>query len=153
MNGRQKASLICILGLGIFASAAALVKLTYLTNYGRTGDWLWDSRNLTIWTVIECNIGTYQPIHTLLARHKLTYPGILQVSSPATSPVSSPSSAASSAPPTAAAHARHRSHISPGPTAQAPTTVPSPRTTRPSTRTEPQTASSKATGRQATHTC
>ncbi|KAL6710095.1 hypothetical protein ACN47E_009886 [Coniothyrium glycines] len=57
MNRRQKASLICIMGLGIFATAAALVKLTYLTNYGHSGDWLWDSRNLTIWTVIECNIG------------------------------------------------------------------------------------------------
>ncbi|KAH7069315.1 hypothetical protein FB567DRAFT_565051 [Paraphoma chrysanthemicola] len=57
MNGRQKASLICIFGLGIFASAAALVKLSYLTNYGHTGDWLWDSRNLTIWTVVECNVG------------------------------------------------------------------------------------------------
>ncbi|KAH9871791.1 hypothetical protein J1614_006048 [Plenodomus biglobosus] len=57
MNHRQKASLICILGLGIFASAAALIKLSYLTNYGRSGDWLWDSRNLTIWTVAECNVG------------------------------------------------------------------------------------------------
>jgi len=57
MNRRQKASLICILGLGIFATAAALVKLTYLPNYGKTGDWLWDSRDLTNWTVIECNIG------------------------------------------------------------------------------------------------
>jgi hypothetical protein len=57
MNRRQKASLICILGLGIFATAAALVKLTYLPNYGHSGDWLWDSRNLTIWTVIESNIG------------------------------------------------------------------------------------------------
>lgn len=57
MNGRQKASLICIFGLGIFATAAALVKLTYLPNYGKTGDWLWDSRNLTIWTVVECNVG------------------------------------------------------------------------------------------------
>ncbi|KAF2852350.1 hypothetical protein T440DRAFT_526926 [Plenodomus tracheiphilus IPT5] len=57
MNRRQKASLICILGLGIFASAAALAKLTYLPNYGRSGDWLWDSRNLTIWTVTECNVG------------------------------------------------------------------------------------------------
>tara|TARA_R110002003_G_scaffold589_15_gene20683 strand:- start:15331 stop:15993 length:663 start_codon:yes stop_codon:yes gene_type:complete len=57
MNGRQKASLICILGLGIFATAAALVKLSYLPNYGHTGDWLWDSRNLTIWIVTECNVG------------------------------------------------------------------------------------------------
>ncbi|KAH9877338.1 hypothetical protein IAQ61_002703 [Plenodomus lingam] len=57
MNRRQKASLIGIFSLGIFATAAALVKLSYLPNYGRSGDWLWDSRNLTIWTVTECNMG------------------------------------------------------------------------------------------------
>ncbi|KAI8937113.1 hypothetical protein NX059_006327 [Plenodomus lindquistii] len=57
MNRRQKASLICILGLGIFATAAGVVRLTYLPNYGRSGDWMWDSRNLTIWAVAECNVG------------------------------------------------------------------------------------------------
>jgi hypothetical protein len=56
MNRRQKASIIGILGLGLFATAAALVKLSYVSTYGRSGDWLWDSRNLTIWTCIECNI-------------------------------------------------------------------------------------------------
>ncbi|KAF9694287.1 hypothetical protein EKO04_008005 [Ascochyta lentis] len=39
------------------ATAAALVKTSFLPSYGRTGDWLWDSRNLTIWTVVECNTG------------------------------------------------------------------------------------------------
>ena len=57
MNRRHKASLICILGLGTFATAAAFVKLSYLPNYGREGDLLWDSRDMTIWTVIECNVG------------------------------------------------------------------------------------------------
>jgi len=57
MNRRHKASLICILGLGTFATAAALVKLSYLPTYGRSGDLLWDSRNLTMWTVTECNVG------------------------------------------------------------------------------------------------
>ncbi|KAF2476493.1 uncharacterized protein BDR25DRAFT_375408 [Lindgomyces ingoldianus] len=57
MNFRQKMSLIGILGLGVLATAGALVKISYLPNYGKTGDWLWDSRNITIWTVIECNIG------------------------------------------------------------------------------------------------
>jgi hypothetical protein len=33
------------------------VKIGSLVNYGKTGDWLWDSRNITIWTVTECNIG------------------------------------------------------------------------------------------------
>ncbi|KAF2270940.1 hypothetical protein CC78DRAFT_610986 [Lojkania enalia] len=57
MNIRQKSSIIGILSLGIFATAAAVVKISYLPNYGKTGDWLWDSRNITIWTVVECCIG------------------------------------------------------------------------------------------------
>jgi len=57
LNRRQKLSLICILGLGVFATSAACVKLTFLPNYGRSGDLMWDSRNLTIWTVTECNVG------------------------------------------------------------------------------------------------
>lgn len=56
MNIRTKSSIIGILSLGIFATAAALVKLSYLPSYGKQGDWLWDSRNITIWTVIETNI-------------------------------------------------------------------------------------------------
>ncbi|KAJ5963583.1 uncharacterized protein N7479_003459 [Penicillium vulpinum] len=57
VNRRVKASLICILGLGIFACAAAFVKLSILPNYGRTGDFLWDYTNITIWVVTECNTG------------------------------------------------------------------------------------------------
>jgi hypothetical protein len=56
MNIRQKVSIIGILSLGMFATAAAIVKLSYVSTYGRSGDWLWDSRNLTIWTVTETNI-------------------------------------------------------------------------------------------------
>jgi len=29
----------------------------FLGTYGKNGDWLWDSRNITIWTVVECNVG------------------------------------------------------------------------------------------------
>ena len=39
------------------ATAAALVKTSYIPSYGKTGDWMWDSRDLTIWTVVECNTG------------------------------------------------------------------------------------------------
>ena len=39
------------------ATAGAFVKVSYIPNYGKTGDWLWDSRNITIWTVVECNVG------------------------------------------------------------------------------------------------
>lgn len=54
---RTRISLIGILGLGIFACAAACVRLGYAANYGKLGDWLWDSRNLTIWVVVELNVG------------------------------------------------------------------------------------------------
>lgn len=54
---RTRVSLIGILGLGVFACAAAFVKLGYVTNYGKQGDWLWDSRNITIWTCVELNVG------------------------------------------------------------------------------------------------
>lgn len=57
IRGRVKASLICIMGLGVFACAAGIIKMTYLFNYGKTGDFLWDSANITIWTVTECNTG------------------------------------------------------------------------------------------------
>lgn len=39
------------------ATAGAFVKVSYITNYGKEGDWLWDSRDITIWTVVECNVG------------------------------------------------------------------------------------------------
>jgi hypothetical protein len=54
---RTRVTLIGILGLGVFACAAAFVKLGYITNYGKLGDWLWDSRNITIWTSLELNVG------------------------------------------------------------------------------------------------
>ncbi|KAH8666467.1 hypothetical protein BX600DRAFT_274213 [Xylariales sp. PMI_506] len=57
INARTKASLICVLGLGIFACAAAIIKAVYITNYGKTGDFLWDSANLTIWIAAELNTG------------------------------------------------------------------------------------------------
>ncbi|PWY88511.1 hypothetical protein BO70DRAFT_310345 [Aspergillus heteromorphus CBS 117.55] len=57
VNQRTKASLICILGLGIFACAAAIVKLSFIANYGRTGDLLWDYSSLTIWVAVESNTG------------------------------------------------------------------------------------------------
>ncbi|KAH6700607.1 hypothetical protein BKA61DRAFT_620853 [Leptodontidium sp. MPI-SDFR-AT-0119] len=54
---RVKASLICIMGLGVFASVAAMIKMSYLPNYGKNGDFLWDSTYITIWVAVECNTG------------------------------------------------------------------------------------------------
>jgi len=57
VNRRTRLSLVGALGLGTFACAAAFIKIPSLVNYGKTGDWLWDSRDITIWTIVECNIG------------------------------------------------------------------------------------------------
>ncbi|KAI0124083.1 hypothetical protein BJ170DRAFT_735810 [Xylariales sp. AK1849] len=57
INLRTKASLICILGMGVFACIAAIIKSAYTSNYGKTGDFLWDSANLTIWVATETNTG------------------------------------------------------------------------------------------------
>lgn len=57
VNTRTRFSLLGVLGLGVFACAAAFIKVGYLVNYGKVGDFLWDSRNITIWTVMELNIG------------------------------------------------------------------------------------------------
>ena len=56
VNFRTWVTLMCILGLGVFACAAASVKVSYLPNYGKQGDFLWDSRNITIWVATELNV-------------------------------------------------------------------------------------------------
>ena len=53
---RTWVTLLCILGIGVFACAAASVKVSYLPNYGKEGDLLWDSRYITIWTAVELNV-------------------------------------------------------------------------------------------------
>jgi hypothetical protein len=35
------------------AAVAAIVKITFLTNYGKHGDFLYDSSDITIWTTVE----------------------------------------------------------------------------------------------------
>ncbi|KAL1873569.1 hypothetical protein Daus18300_003936 [Diaporthe australafricana] len=54
---RTRISLFCVLGLGCFACACAIVRITYLGTYGKYGDWLWDSQYLTTWSVLETNVG------------------------------------------------------------------------------------------------
>ncbi|KAF6803771.1 integral membrane family protein [Colletotrichum sojae] len=56
-RARLRISLIVVLALGLFAVAAACVKTSYLPNYGRHGDFLWDTRDITIWTATEMNVG------------------------------------------------------------------------------------------------
>jgi len=56
VNLRTRVTLMCILGLGMFACIAAAVKVAYTRNYGKKGDFLWDSRNITIWFAAELNV-------------------------------------------------------------------------------------------------
>ncbi|UQC79097.1 uncharacterized protein CLUP02_04576 [Colletotrichum lupini] len=55
---RVRISLMMVLGLGVFACAAACAKVYYIvTSYGRAFDPTWDSRDIQMWTVIEANVG------------------------------------------------------------------------------------------------
>jgi hypothetical protein len=56
VNLRTRVTLMCILGLGMFACIAAAIKVSYTRNYGKKGDFLWDSRNITIWFAAELNV-------------------------------------------------------------------------------------------------
>jgi hypothetical protein len=53
MNWRVKSAVAGILSLGVFAAVSAIVKITFLGNYGKHGDFLWDSADITIWYVIQ----------------------------------------------------------------------------------------------------
>lgn len=57
VNRRTRVSLIAVLGLGVFACAASITKTVHLYNLGNSSDWLWDSRNISIWHVVELNTG------------------------------------------------------------------------------------------------
>lgn len=57
MSFRTKLSLFFILGLGCFVCACAVVRISYLSAYGASGDWLWDTVHLAVWSVIELNVG------------------------------------------------------------------------------------------------
>ncbi|KAF2269388.1 hypothetical protein CC78DRAFT_529175 [Lojkania enalia] len=50
---REKVFLSCLMGLGIFAAAASIVKTTLVKDYGVTGDSLWDAMDLTLWSILE----------------------------------------------------------------------------------------------------
>ncbi|KAI1097550.1 hypothetical protein F4804DRAFT_351522 [Jackrogersella minutella] len=56
-NTRTKVSLLCVLGVGVFACAAGIVKAVAISNYAKHGDFLWDSADLTIWNTAELNTG------------------------------------------------------------------------------------------------
>lgn len=58
------------------ATAACIVKVYYLTFFGRYNDFLWDSVNITIWTSCELNIGIFAAsIATLRPLFRATFGG------------------------------------------------------------------------------
>ncbi|POR30971.1 Uncharacterized protein TPAR_08825 [Tolypocladium paradoxum] len=53
LSWRLKAAIAALLSLGLFAAAASIIRITYIKDYGKHGDFLFDSSNLTIWTTVE----------------------------------------------------------------------------------------------------
>jgi hypothetical protein len=54
---REKIVLSCLMGLGVFAATASIVKTTLVKHYGTTGDSLWDAIDLTLWSMLEVQTG------------------------------------------------------------------------------------------------
>ncbi|KAE8444231.1 hypothetical protein EG329_000731 [Mollisiaceae sp. DMI_Dod_QoI] len=76
INTRIKMALVGILSLGLFATTACIVKVVYLSSYGKFNDFLWDSVNITIWTSCELNIGIFAAsIATLKPLFRATFSG------------------------------------------------------------------------------
>jgi hypothetical protein len=72
----ERALICCLMGLGIFASIASIVRTTLIPYYGKKGDDLWDAVDITLWSTLEQQIGLIaacvpplkRPFETLL-RH------------------------------------------------------------------------------------
>nr|CDP26528.1 Putative protein of unknown function [Podospora anserina S mat+] len=96
LNWRVKSAVAAILALGVFAAVAAIVKITFLGSYGKHGDFLWDSADLTIWYVPTPTWPYTQ--HILLLTTSCTSPGQQSRSAPPSSPPASHASSPSSRP-------------------------------------------------------
>jgi hypothetical protein len=54
---REKLVLTVVMGMGLLASAATVVRLTLIKNYGVGGDFSWDNSDMAMWAHLECDIG------------------------------------------------------------------------------------------------
>jgi hypothetical protein len=54
---RERLVIALLMGMGVFAAAAEIVKLTYMRSYGQTGDMLWDCVGLITWSILEAQMG------------------------------------------------------------------------------------------------
>ncbi|KAF2830025.1 hypothetical protein CC86DRAFT_179093 [Ophiobolus disseminans] len=57
MPRRRKMNLVAVFGLGFFACAISIIRLTDLYKYNGTLDPLWDSSAVAYWSVMELNVG------------------------------------------------------------------------------------------------
>lgn len=57
VSAGRRIYLITVLGLGVFACIACLIKTIHLYQLANYDDWLWDSHSVTIWVVVEVNTG------------------------------------------------------------------------------------------------
>ena len=57
MNKKTKAAVIGVLTLGVFVCFAGIIRIPTIANYGKAGDFLWDSRGLSVWFMAEFNTG------------------------------------------------------------------------------------------------
>jgi hypothetical protein len=54
---RDKIVIVCLMGLGLFASATAIVKMALVKDYLISQDPLWDSVSLGLWGYVEQYVG------------------------------------------------------------------------------------------------
>ncbi len=54
---REKIAIACIMGLGVLGGCASIYKTTLVPGYGITGDTLTDGVDLTIWSILEMQLG------------------------------------------------------------------------------------------------
>ncbi|KAK5653209.1 hypothetical protein OQA88_9107 [Cercophora sp. LCS_1] len=54
---RERLVIALLMGLGVFAAAAVVIKLTLVHTYGAMGDMLWDSVDLNTWSILEGHLG------------------------------------------------------------------------------------------------
>ncbi|KAK0610914.1 hypothetical protein B0T14DRAFT_413473, partial [Immersiella caudata] len=57
MARRTKVVLVVLMGMGIFAGAAALLKMFHLRSLTTRSDMTWDVVDLTSWSIVEQNVG------------------------------------------------------------------------------------------------
>ncbi|KAL8404637.1 hypothetical protein RB594_009480 [Gaeumannomyces avenae] len=56
LNRRVKVAIMGILSLGLFTTAAGIIKTMFIANLGKAGDFMWDSVDIAIWYNAEIGV-------------------------------------------------------------------------------------------------